>query len=50
MEVDVFGQRVTGIIVHNPELEDGQMQGIRINIDKTKIKVIRTSGKIDETR
>jgi transposase len=39
MAVDVFGQRVTGLIVHNPELEEGQMQGIKINIDKTKSKL-----------
>jgi transposase len=39
-EVCVFGQQVTGLIVHNTELEKGQMQGIKINIDKTKIKLL----------
>jgi transposase len=39
MEIDVFGQRVTGLIVHNPELESGQLQGIKINIEKTRQKL-----------
>ncbi|MDR0622129.1 MAG: IS1634 family transposase [Deltaproteobacteria bacterium] len=39
MEVEVFKQKVIGLIVHNPELEKGQMQGIQINIDKTRTKL-----------
>lgn len=35
-EMEVYGRKVTVLIVHNPELEDGQMQGIRINIEKAE--------------
>ena len=38
--VDVFGRKVTGLIVHNPELENGQHQGIRINMEKTKAELM----------
>jgi transposase len=40
MEVEVFGQRVTAVIVYNPKLEKGQMQGILINREKTSIKLL----------
>jgi transposase len=36
----VFGWNVTAVIVHNPELEKGQMQGILINKEKTNIKLL----------
>jgi transposase len=39
MEIEVFGKRVTGLIVHNPKLEKGQVQGINNNIDKTRKKL-----------
>jgi transposase len=39
LEIEVFGQQATGLIVHNPELEKGQIQGIGINIDKTRLKL-----------
>jgi len=34
-EMEVFGRRLEVVITYNPELEDGQMQGILINIEKT---------------
>ncbi|MDR1870555.1 MAG: IS1634 family transposase [Deltaproteobacteria bacterium] len=37
--IEVFGHRATGLIVHNPKLEAGQLQGIRHNINKTRIKL-----------
>jgi transposase len=39
-EMNVFGRKVTAIIVHNPELEKGQMQGILINKEKTTTKLV----------
>lgn len=38
--VEVFGRKVIGLIVHNPELENGQLQGIRINTQKTKAELM----------
>ena len=38
-EREVYGRKVTVVIVHNPELEKGQMQGIRINREKTDAKL-----------
>ena len=35
-EMKIFGRDMTVVIVHNPELEKGQMQGILINKDKTE--------------
>jgi transposase len=40
MKLEVFGQQVTGLIVHNPQLEEGQIQGIKINAGKTKAKLV----------
>jgi transposase len=39
-EVDVFGRRVTAVIVYNPELEKGQLQGIGINREKIAAKLL----------
>jgi transposase len=39
MEVEIFGQKLTSLIVHNPELEKGQMQGILINCENTRIQL-----------
>lgn len=39
-EVKVFGRRVTAVIVHNPELEKGQLQGIAINREKATAKLL----------
>jgi transposase len=38
-EIDVYGRKVTAVIVHNPELEKGQMQGILINIEIAERKL-----------
>lgn len=40
MTVNVFGRDVTAVIVYNPDLEAGQMQGIKLNIDKTKTELL----------
>ena len=39
-EMDVFGRRMEVVITYNPELEDGQMQGILINIEKANAKLL----------
>jgi len=39
-EMDVFGRRVDVVITYNPELEEGQMQGILINIEKVCGKLL----------
>jgi len=39
-EMKAFGRNVTAVIVHNPELERGQMQGILINKEKTNVKLL----------
>ena len=38
-EMQAFGRNVTAVIVHNPELEKGQIQGILINKEKTNSKL-----------
>jgi transposase len=38
-EIVVFGRHVTAVITHNPELEEGQMQGILINRQKADAKL-----------
>ena len=40
MTIDAFGRKVSGLIVYNPELEKGQLQGIRINIEKTRSELM----------
>ena len=39
-EMEVFGRKLTVVIVYNPELEKGQMQGILINREKTEAKLL----------
>ena len=46
MEAEVFGRKVTTVVVYNPELEKGQLQGIMINIDKTKSDLMDLQGKL----
>jgi transposase len=46
MEVNVFGRKHTGLIVHNPALEEGQLQGIVANIDKTNAKLNELSRRL----
>jgi transposase len=40
MEIDAYGRKVTAVMVYNPELEKGQMQGILINREKTIDKLL----------
>jgi transposase len=39
-EMEAYGRNVTVVIVHNPELEKGQMQGILINKEKAEGKLL----------
>ena len=53
-EMDVFGRRLDVVITYNPALEEGQIQGILINIEKVNAKLLelqqrlmrRSSGEI----
>ena len=45
-EMEVFGENVTVVITYNPELEEGQMQGILINIEKTNAKLLELQQKL----
>ena len=40
MTATVLGRETTTVIVYNPELEKGQLQGIHINIAKTKAELL----------
>lgn len=46
MEAEVLGRKVTTVIVYNPELEKGQLQGINININKTNADLLDLQGKL----
>ena len=39
-EMEVFGRHLEVVITYNPELEEGQMQGILINIEKANAKLL----------
>ena len=39
-EIKAFGRIVTAVIVHNPELEEGQMQGILIDQEKAELELL----------
>jgi transposase len=39
-EMEVYGRKATVVIVHNPELEKGQMQGILINRENADVKLL----------
>lgn len=39
-KMQAFEREVTAVIVYNPALETGQLQGIRINIEKTSKKLL----------
>jgi len=45
-EMDVYGRNVTALIVHNPELEKGQLQGILINREKITKKLLDLQQKL----
>ena len=46
MEANVLGRNVTALIVYNPELEKGQLQGISINIAKTREELLDIQGRL----
>lgn len=46
MGATVLGREATTVIVYNPELEKGQLQGIQINIEKTKSELLEIQGKL----
>ena len=46
MDAEVFGRKVKTVIIYNPELEKGQLQGIRINIDKTSSELLDLQGRL----
>jgi transposase len=45
-EIEVYGRKVTALITHNPELEEGQLQGILINRQKAEIKMRELQGRL----
>lgn len=45
-EMNVFGRKVTAVIVHNPEKERGELQCININIAKTRSELLAFQGKL----
>ena len=45
-EMDVYGRKAIAVIVHNPELEKGQMQGILINMERTENKLLELQQKL----
>ena len=46
IKTEVFGRPVTAMVIYNPELEKGQLQGIRINIEKTKSELLNLEGRL----
>lgn len=46
MDAEVFGRKVKTVIVYNPELEKGQLQGININIGKTRSELLDLQGRL----
>lgn len=45
-EIVAFGRKATALIVHNPELENGQMQGIQYNMERTEGKLLELHQKL----
>jgi transposase len=46
-EIQAYGRNVTALIVHNPELEKGQTQGILINREKADVKLLAIQKKLE---
>lgn len=42
----VFNRELTCVILYNPELEEGQLQGIHINMAKTRSELLELQGKL----
>jgi transposase len=47
MEVNVFDRKFTGLIVYDPALEKSQLQGIAVNVEKTKTKLSELSARLE---
>jgi len=45
-KIQAFGREVTAVIVYNTALEEGQLQGIRINMAKTSKKLLELQQKL----
>jgi transposase len=45
-EMDAYGRKATAVIVYNPELEEGQMQGIIINMECAEGKLLELQQKL----
>jgi transposase len=45
-EMEAYGRKTTVIIVHNPELEKGQMQGILINMERAEGQLLALQQKL----
>ena len=45
-EIEVYGRQAIAVIVHNPELEKGQMQGILINMERAEGKLFELKQKL----
>ena len=46
IEQQVYGRHSTVLMVYNPALEEGQMQGIKLNIEKTTLKLFELQQKL----
>ena len=46
MHTKVLGRTMTTVVIHNPELERGQLQGIYINIEKTTADFLAMQGRL----
>ena len=46
-EMEVYGRKVTALIIYNPELEKGQMQGILINRGRADRKLLELQQKLE---
>ena len=44
--MEVFGRKLVVVIVYNPELERGQMQGILINIEKVEARMLALQNRL----
>ena len=45
-EMEAFGRTVTAVIVYNPALEEGQMQGVLINMEKAEAGLLALQKKL----
>jgi hypothetical protein len=43
---DVYNRKMTVVLVHNPELLKGQLQGIILNIEKCTLKLQELKGRL----